>query len=78
MVLAAVEIPEVKAKSEAGDDHAGKAHGNENHGPHVMGWDFQKWPHVTIASVGSLLSPEVLATTEKFSEKNIEAALSSD
>ena len=33
MVLAAVEIPEVEAKSEAGDDHAGNAHGNENYGP---------------------------------------------
>ena len=63
MILAAVEIPEVEAESEAGDDHAGKAHGNENCGPHV-----------TFASVISLFSPEGLATTEKCLEQiDIEA-----
>ena len=68
MVLAAAKIPEVEAESEAGDDHAGKAHGNENYGPHV-----------TIASVVSLFNLEGLATTEKFLEQiDIYAAFSSD
>ena len=68
MILTAVEIPEVEAESEAGDDHAGNAHGNENYRPHV-----------TIASVVSLFNPEGLATTEKFSEQiDIYAAFSSD
>ena len=34
MVRAAAEIPEVEAESEVGDDHAAKAHGIENYGPH--------------------------------------------
>ena len=33
-MVRAAEIPEVEAESEVGDDHAAKAHGIENHGPH--------------------------------------------